>query len=230
MALNKNKPIAPPAGGKRVFAKAADFGTPGLLVLGKSGSGRSTVARDQLVADKVERVLWLYSNNVGAFVNLPEETARATSSWDFLQIPDWDEFKGIVREIKNGELEYDAVVVDGGGKLSRFALQKIAGETAPSQPQWFQVSNELHSSFIDLASKVKQFIVVLDVVNGAEGKNEVDLNRYALNQIVTLFSRKWYTSVTKRRSSADPKAPATVFYGVQTNPALALELIPQDAS
>jgi len=221
----KNLSVAPkteaePSYSSGLLQKVGTLGAPSTLVFGNSGSGKSTVVRDIVLA-KGYKPLWLPLNNTGA-LTIPE-----VADWDTAMPNDWDEFiKGLYQPVIRGELSgYDVLVIDGGDVLTQFAVSKEAPSGQAERGDWLRASNHVRDAIVKLRGKFKELYMIVDVIADKEtGGRKINLNPYAKNTLVPLFGQKFYTQIVKERD-ADKKLTGKISYTVQKNSDLSLNFV-----
>lgn len=215
---------APQDNGLSILKKAANIGVPSTLVIGNSGSGKSSLVRDMLLKAG-EKPLWLPFNNTAA-LTIPE-----VQDWDTAVPADWNEFiNGIYKPIISGEISgYDALVIDGGDVLAAYALSKQAPSGQAERSDWLIASNLVRDNLVKLRGKFKELYMIVDTVADKDtGGRKINLNPYIKNNLVPLFGQKLYTHVVRERGEGN-KLTGKLIYTVQRNPMLSLEFVVGEA-
>lgn len=236
MAIARNSPPAVPTSTSgevatraqsSIFRKAGAVGGSSTLVFGASSTGKSTWVRDQLVKAN-QNPLWIAFNNTAAV----DDAEAGLDHWDVGTPPDWTMFKkGVLLPLLNGELTgYDALVLDGLDVLLQNSLASIVAEgKTPERSEWNIATNMVRNALLVMRNAIPTVYAILDVVADAQsGTRKLNLNPYAKTVLLPLFAHRVFTGVVRVRG-ADSRPTGEVKYVVQTNPALALEMVlPKD--
>lgn len=213
-----------------IIKKAKELAPPTTLVLGSSGSGKSSLVRDEILkADW--KALWVAFNNTAALASPATGEAHAwgksVEDWA-VAVPDsWVDFTTeIVVPGAAGEFkDYNTLVLDGLNVAAALALSSVVkGKTVTTQADWGDASENIRDAIVRLRSQFERVFITVDVVDGDNGARKTALNPYLHNLVVTLCGERWYTYVQPQK---DAKQQVTgVAYGVQRNSALALKFTP----
>lgn len=205
-----------------IIKTAANLAPPTTLVLGSSGSGKSTVVRDEILRSEGWKALWVAFSNTAALVD-----NEATANWA-VAVPDsWIQFKEqIVNPAIAGEFkDYNTLVWDGLNVSAPLALNAIAPNKQPTQADWGDSSEAIRDALVSLRSHFDRVFIIVDVVNDDKGGKKTAVNPYLHNLIVPLCGNKWFTYVRPLKDEKTGQATG-IEYGVQRNSAMALNFTP----
>jgi adenosyl cobinamide kinase/adenosyl cobinamide phosphate guanylyltransferase len=202
-----------------ILQKAAELVGNTTLILGEDASGKSSHAIREAQAIGGD-VVWLAFDNLGAVIGNTEANDFAAGL-----VGSWKEFNDLVKQIKNGEIKGDVVVLDGLHTLAGLCLNSITGGKQPKQAEWGEMGNEVKTALIEIRARIPNMIATVGVQPDDESNLKIALNRDLYNKAIPLFGRKLYAH-TKPKKNPTTQAVEGVTYELQDNPTLALRLRP----
>jgi hypothetical protein len=213
-----------------IIKTAKELAPPTTLVMGSSGSGKSSLVRDEILkADW--KALWVAFNNTAALVNPATDSAatwgKDVAEWAVAVVDSWSDFNTeiLVPGAKGEFSQYNTLVLDGVNVAAALALANVVkGKSVTTQADWGDASELVRDAVVRLRSQFERVFLTVDVVATDTGAKKINLNPYAAQLIVTLCGERWYTYV---KTTKDAKGQVTgITYDVQRNSVLALNFTP----
>lgn len=213
-----------------IIKKAAELPPSTTLVMGSSGSGKSTVVRDEILRSKGWKALWVAFSNTAA-LQAPETGdaevwGKDVGEWA-VAVPDtWAEFNTeiVVPAVKGEFKEYNTLVLDGLNVAAALSLGSLSSGKQATQQDWGIASGNIRDSIVKLRGQFDRVFITVDVVTDDAGARKTALNPYLHNLIVPLCGNKWFTYVSPKRNAE--KQVIGLDYAVQRNSAMALNFTP----
>lgn len=207
-----------------IIKKAAQLPPSTTLVMGSSGSGKSTTVRDEILKTPGWVALWVSFSNTAALIDNADVADWAVA------VPDtWAEFNTdiIVPSVKGEFKEYNTLVLDGINVAAPLALNSFAAGKQPTQQDWGLASGTIRDAIVKLRGQFDRVFITVDVITDDAGARKTALNPYLHNLIVPLCGNKWYTYVMPKRDAN--KVVIGLDYAVQRNSAMSLNFTPNPA-
>ncbi len=197
-----------------IIQKANEITGTSTIVMGRHAEGKSTAVIDEIMGD-AGNPLWVSFTNMGAFTPYARQL-----DWDTAQPTSWQEFQtDLYGALVSGEIDankYDTIVIDG---LNIAATLMLGVKGTITQQDYRQMGLTMQGIVARLRSMFDNIYVIIDIVDSAEGEEQLAINRDLFNQLVSLFGRKWY-------AYAEPTKEGSINYIVQANPTLAVRFKP----
>lgn len=195
-----------------ILHKANTLRGASTLVMGRHAEGKTTQVVKAILEDEGSP-LWVSFTNITPLVENRLE-------WDVALPSTWQEFETeIYAALVTGEIDpgqYDTIVLDG---LNVAATMLLGSKPQITQADYRNMGLKMQGIVAKLRGMFPNIYIVIDIVDNAEGDEQLAINRDLFNQLASLFGRKWFTYAT-------PAKGGGIEYSVQDNPTLAVRFRP----